>query len=339
MTSAWWKTPRQAAHWLRLALAATWLLDALLQLQPLMFTKGFGQTLAATARGNPAGIADPITWSARLIEGHSAWANAVFATVQVFLAAGIAWRPTIKIALAASVAWSLGVWWLGEGLGGVLDGNASTASGAPGAVIIYALLAVLLWPADRDAPVEGARSLGVLPARLLWLTLWGSLAWFAIMGANRTPQQLPGMMSAMATGEPGWLAALDRGAATLLAGQGALAAAVLALVLCTIAGGIFLDAHWARAVVLLAFGVAFVIWVGGENFGGIFAGSATDPNSGLPLMLLAAAYWPRVPVTASAGVPRGLGQPQSGPGAASGACGASAAGVLLPAGDGSGLTW
>jgi len=34
---------------------------------------------------------------------------------------------------------------------------------------------------------------------------------------------------------------------------------------------------------------------GGENFGAIFSGSATDPNSGLPLALLAVAYWPARP--------------------------------------------
>lgn len=285
-----------AARWLRLGLAATWLLDALLQLQSFMFTKGFGQLLAATAPGNPGVVAGPVNWSARLVEGHPAWTNAAFATVQLLLAAGIAWRPTVKVALAASVVWSLGVWWLGEGLGGVLNGTASTLSGAPGAVILYALLAVLLWPGDRDAPFDAARPFGVLPARLLWVTLWGSLAWFAVLGPSRAPQGPHDMVSGMADGEPGWLASLDRGAASLFAGQGALASAVLALVLCTIAGGIFLAAYWRRAVVLLAIVVGVVIWVVGENFGAIFAGSATDPNSGLLLMLLAVAYWPRVPV-------------------------------------------
>jgi hypothetical protein len=38
-----------------------------------------------------------------------------------------------------------------------------------------------------------------------------------------------------------------------------------------------------------------VIWVVDENFGAIFSGSATDPNSGLPLALLAVAYWPARP--------------------------------------------
>jgi hypothetical protein len=37
--------------------------------------------------------------------------------------------------------------------------------------------------------------------------------------------------------------------------------------------------------------VALDFWVV-QAFGGIFTGSGTDPNSGLPLVLLAACYWP-----------------------------------------------
>ena len=134
---------------LQLGLAGVWLLDALLQYQPVMFTRAFGQMLAATAAGNPGVIARPITWDATLIEQHAVALNVVFATVQLLLGLGIALRPLTRFALAASVAWSLAVWWLGEGLGGVLNGTANPVSGAPGAVILYALLAVLLWPADR----------------------------------------------------------------------------------------------------------------------------------------------------------------------------------------------
>ena len=57
----------------------------------------------------------------------------------------------------------------------------------------------------------------------------------------------------------------------------------------------------AGATVVLAIVVAVVIWVFGEAFGAILAGGATDPNSGLLLILLAAAYWPtRIAVTAPA---------------------------------------
>ena len=164
----------------------------------------------------------------------------------------------------------------------------SPVSGAPGAVLLYALLAVLLWPTGRAGPFEAARPFGARPARLLWLALWGSLAFFAVQGASG----VRAMMSGMASGEPGWLASVDRHAATLVAGHGGAVTAGLAIVLGGIALGIFLPARGARAIVLLAAVVALVIWVVGENFGGMSIGSATDPNSGPLLVLLAAAYWP-----------------------------------------------
>jgi hypothetical protein len=280
-------------RWLQLGLAAIWLLDAVLQLQSFMFGQGFSHMLAGTAAGNPAFIADPITWSARLIADHPTWTNATFASVQLFLAVGIAWRPTVKVALAASIPWALGVWWVGEGLGGVLAGTANPVMGGPGAVVIYALLAVLLWPTDRDGPFEAARPLGATPARMLWLILWGSLAWFAVgPAASRAPQAMRNMIAGMASGEPGWLASLDRSAANLVAGQGTTVAVVLAVVLGLVAAGVFLPVPGARAALVLAGLVAAVIWVVGENFGGILAGSGTDPNTGPLLILLAAAYWP-----------------------------------------------
>jgi hypothetical protein len=248
---------------LRLALAAAWLLDAALQYQPFMFTRAFGQSLAASAQGNPRVISDPITWSAGIIEQHPLVANAAFATIQLIIALGIAWRPAVKFALAASVAWSVAVWWLGEGLGGVLTGSASPWNGAPGAVIIYALLALLLWPGGRDAHASfvAGRPVGRLPARLLWLTLWGSMAFLTLQTAS-------------------------------MASPGQQASAFLALVFDLVAIGIFLPVPYARVAVIVAATAAAAIWAIGENFGAIFAGSATDPNSGLLLVLLAVAYWP-----------------------------------------------
>ncbi len=193
-----------ARRLLQLVLAVIWLLDGVLQYQGFMFTKGFNQMLAGTADGNPAVIAKPITWDATLIDHHLVLLNAIFATIQLLLGLGIAFRPTVRVALAASVLWSLGVWWFGEGLGGVLSGAASPLSGAPGAVILYALLAVLLWPADRDvtASFTAARAVGAHVARALWAVLWLSLAYFALTPGNRAPQGMSGMIAAMESGEP-----------------------------------------------------------------------------------------------------------------------------------------
>ena len=146
--AAAWQAP-DTRRMLQLALGALWLLDAILQAQSAMFTRAFSHLLAGSAAGNPALVAHPISWSAGLIAQHGMATNAVFAAVQLLLGLGIAGRRTVRAALAASIVWSLAVWWLGEGLGGVLTPAASPVTGAPGAVIIYALLAVLLWPRDR----------------------------------------------------------------------------------------------------------------------------------------------------------------------------------------------
>jgi hypothetical protein len=292
-----------ARRLLQLTLAAIWLLDGVLQYQGFMFTKGFSAMLAESAAGNPKIIARPITWDAALVEHHLVLLNSVFATIQLLLGLGIAWRPTVRPALAASIGWSVAVWWLGEGLGMVLTGDINPVSGAPGAVILYALLAVLLWPSDRYGPVPfiAARAVGARVARALWLVLWLSLAYFALLPASRTPQGLHDLIVGLEAGEPGWLAASLRAGAALVSDQGLAASIILAAVLAVIAVGIYLPPQAMRAILVLALVVAVVFWVFGEAFGGILAGGATDPDSGPLLGLLALSYWPaRAAVTAPA---------------------------------------
>jgi hypothetical protein len=285
---------------LQLALGVIWLLDGILQYQPSLFSKAFPQMLAAASAGNPAVVARPINWSANLVDHHLILLNAIFATIQLALGLGIAWRPTVKLALGASVAWALAVWWLGEGLGGVLAGTASPVNGAPGPVIIYALLAVLLWPADRyrAAPFIAARAVGRPVAQALWLLLWGSLAFFALAPASRAPQAISGMIADMASGQPSWLAWIDTHAANALAHQGLPASIVLAVVLAVVAAGIYLPTRTTRAVIVLAIVLATLIWLA-EGLGGILAGGGTDPDSGPLLALLALAFWPAVSAPAN----------------------------------------
>jgi hypothetical protein len=265
-----------------------------------MYTKAFGQSLAATAAGNPSIIARPITWQAGLIEHHLVLLNTAYATIQLLIGLGIAIRPTARLALAGSVAWSLGVWWFGEGLGGVLNGGASPLNGAPGGVILYALLAVLLWPAERGkrAPFVAARAVGAHVARALWLVLWLSLAYFAVTPANRAPGAVSGMISAMADGEPHWLSSLLNAVASLVTGADLATSIALAVALVVIAAGVYLPDPLAKGTLVLAVVVSLAIWVFAQALGGILAGGATDPNSGPLLILLALAYWPA----------RGLGQ-------------------------------
>jgi hypothetical protein len=283
---------------LQLGLAAVWLLDGVLQFQPFMYTKAFAQMLGSAADGNPAVIARPITWDATLVGHHLVPLNTIFAVTQLLLGLGIAFRPTVRVALAASVAWSVAVWWLGEGLGGVLNGGSDPLNGGPGAVIIYALVAVLLWPADRPggpAPFVAARAVGAGVARALWLVFWLSQAYFVLTPDNRAPQAVNAMIAGMEGGEPGWLAAIMRGAAAVVAQRGLATSVVFAVAFVLIAAGVYLPAAAAKATLLLAIAVAAVTWVFVQALGGILASGATDPNSGPLLALLALSYWPARP--------------------------------------------
>ena len=278
---------------LQVALGLVWLLDAALQYQPYMFGKMFPAMMLAQSGtgGEPAFVSGPVLGAARLFAGAPAAWNAAFATVQLTLAVGLLYRGTVRAALAGTVAWALGVWWLGEGLGGLFTGAADPLTGAPGAALLYAFLAVLLWPAgatgaDRSEAGAGRSKAGAgrseagqvsvadssplgRYARLAWLVLWGAMAVLIL----RAPA----------------------GAAPLTAAGGTRAALItitLATAFALAATGVLVPATARPAVLIAAVAAAFV-WIAGEHFGYLLSGSATDPNSGPLLLLIAAAFWPR----------------------------------------------
>jgi hypothetical protein len=285
---------------LQIALGVIWLLDAALQYQPYMFTKAFPQqVLAPTGPGNPGWVAHPVHWAAHLTAEHVVFFDAVFATVQLLIALGMLSRRTVRYALVGSVLWALGIWWMGEGLGGVLAGPQSPVMGAPGAAIIYALISVLVWPrADASQTLTTTGSvatrspLSPVLARLAWLVLWGSFAFESLQAANRSPSALHDMIAGMEDGEAGWLQAVDRGFARLLAHHGTQVSIGLAVVFALVAVSVFASARITRAGLVTAVALAALIWLVGENLGEISTGQATDPNSGPLLVLLAAAFWP-----------------------------------------------
>jgi hypothetical protein len=287
--------PWSARRALQTVLGLVWLLDAALQFQPYMFHTGFPTTIIGpTAAGNPALVAAPITWAAHLMAQHIVAANTAFALIQLAIAAGFFFRRTVKFALAASIVWAGAVWWLGEGLGGILTG-ASPLAGLPGAVILYALIAVLLWPASEDpgaAELAPARRgpLGAVVPQMLWLILWAQFAWYLLLPANRTPNAVSQAFASMTAGQPGWLTAPARAAAALTAGHG-LAVSLLLAAACAATGlAIFTD-RLTRPALVLAAALGLVFWVA-EGFGGIATGQGTDPNTGPLLILLAACFWP-----------------------------------------------
>ena len=301
------RPPRDLQRTFQLVLATLWLLDAVLQIQPNMFTPGpdgFSGLLNGVAAGNPGWIAHTITWNASIVYHHPILTDSVFAGIQFLIAIGIVYPRTIRPALAVSVGWALAVWWFGEGLGGLFSGRATPFGGGPGGVLFYAVLAVLLWPSDgTDQPFVAARSLGVGAAQAVWVALWAVLALLCLVGSGRSPETLHALVVGMDRGQPGWLTRIDGSSASLLLHHGTTIAVLVALVCVVVAVGVFLPPRVMQSTIVLAVVVFALIWLAVENIGGILAGGATDANSGLPILLIAAAYWPLTTApAASAGV-------------------------------------
>ncbi len=158
-TSARPFTALLSAQRLRQLLGVLWLIDGLLQLQPQMFTSTFiSSVMAPIATGQPGIIGTNLRWVVGLASSNLVLLNLFIAAVQVtlgvLLISGRWWRQ----ALIVSIAWALGVWYAGEGMNGLLTGQASVLTGAPGAVLFYALLALALLPGSQLNPLKGGQA-------------------------------------------------------------------------------------------------------------------------------------------------------------------------------------
>ncbi len=280
---------------LQLCLGLIWLLDAALQYQPVMFRRSFVTVIIEpSAAGNPPFVTASVRWASHLMLHQVAVFNAAFATVQLLIAVGLFVRRTVRPALALSIIWALSVWWFGESFGGILIGS-SPLTGVPGAVLLYALIAVLVWPSTpkptgRLASVATTGPAGATAAKVAWLVLWGSFAHYLLLAANRAPDAISQLLS-HTDGQPGWITAIMTGLARAADHRGVEISVALAIFCAGTALGVLAEPVIRPALVLAAgLGVLFLI---GDGLGGIFTGQGTDPNTGPLLILLATCYLPR----------------------------------------------
>ena len=280
----------RAVLWIGLGLL--WLVDGLLQIQPAMFTRQFvDQVLQPAAEGQPQWFADILQLSAALWLRHPILANVGAVIVQLgiggLLIAGRE-RRWGRLGLWLSIAWGLNIWILGEGLGGLLVGSSTSITGAPGSVLVYIAGAILLLlPTTRWAPGSAGR----VAARVLGV-FWLAMAILqGLPGAGFWTGEHLGSLFTTVAGlpQPAVLAAPIQGMAAV-----ALAAPVVCNA-CFVAimvglGWAFLTGKVQRWTFALAGAWLLFTWWLGQDFGGLFTGTSTDPNTALPLgvFLLAA---------------------------------------------------
>lgn len=269
-------------------LALIWVLDGALQFQSFMYGKGFIQLLTGTAAGQPGWVVSSVSRGAATMESHQAIFNTLAALTQVAIGFGILYKRTTKPALLLSFAWALAVWWFGEAFGLMFGVTAMPLTGAPGAVLLYALIGAIVWPNDRPGGVLGVRG-----ARIAWAALWLVMAWLWLLapssGANGIHDAIKIAPSGMS-----WMTSVQNGFASITSGNGLVFAIVLSAALTAIAFAVLMN--WrAKEFLILATVLNVIFWVVGQGLGGIFAGGATDPNAGLLFIVLGYTLYTLVP--------------------------------------------
>jgi len=272
---------------LQIVLGLIWLLDGILQFQPYMFTRAFAeQVIVPVGQGQPAFVAVPVDWAASLIAAHPIAWNIPFATVQMLLGIAILVPRTARLGLAASVVWGVFVWYLGEGLGGLASGQASLLDGAPGAALLYCVLALAAWtPRSEQHPLPPATWL--LP---VWTVLWVGGAILQALPGQNTGSDIAAIISGSAGSAPGLLAHLSSMLAAWV-GQHGTGIVVALVALEALIGIAILPRATRRYAAVAGFVLAAGIWLFCQSAGALTTGQATDPNTALIIAVMAVAVF------------------------------------------------
>lgn len=279
----------------QIALGWIWLLDGLLQFQSFMYSHAFlKEVVEPTAAGQPGFIREPILTFAHFYAHDMTLWNTLSAEIQCAIGIGlILGGRAVRPALLTSYFWALVVWWFGEGFGTLFSGTpVSPLMGAPGAVFLYLMIGLMVWPKDDNAsgkPVDGGL-LGRLGGRIVWSVVWLEAAVLWLLHVDRTKEAIKEQITGMAEAAPHWLATTQMSIAKDFGGDGVTTATLLAILSVLIAAGV-----WTRArpvVLVLGAILSLLYWVYGQSLGGPFwIGQATDLNTGPLLVLLAATVW------------------------------------------------
>ncbi|HTU78977.1 MAG TPA: hypothetical protein VMF09_09485 [Solirubrobacteraceae bacterium] len=289
---------RVSTRGVQIALGVVWLMVGLFQFKSFMYTHGLiSEVFGEAMEKQPSWVAVPMKTIDDFYGRDLTLWNTLAAQIQLAIGLGlIVGRKTVKPALLASFGWALAVWWFGEGFGGLVSNTLpAPLMGAPGAVILYALIGVLVWPTDKRAgrSPAGMGPLGERGAQLAWAGLWMLGAFLWLVDVNRAKGATAEMIKGMAEASPHWLAKIQDWAVHHAQGHGTTVAITLAVLSVAIALGVFAPSPLRWAALALGIVISLGYWLFGQSLGGPFwAGGATDFNAAPLYVLLAVALFP-----------------------------------------------
>lgn len=278
--------PSKREEFIRIAFGCLWILDGLYQLRPDMPGGFISQVANPSLTGAPSWVTSIAVPLLNLWNAHPVRIDLITAWIQVSIGFGFLFAPSgiaRRAAFYTSVAWGVVVLIVGNGLG-VFYSGAGWVTGAPAAIFAYGFAAIYLLAADSGRTwtrnpkgiayfVGSFFAIGAvlqsLPSEGYW-TKTGISSMAKTMSQAKQPQFISSSLEAF-----------SHVAATYPIFTNALMVAIPLI-------AAFVIVIWSenRIVIYYAIAAEFIAWWLGMDFG-IFSSTATDVNSGLPIILLA----------------------------------------------------
>ncbi len=286
-----------ARRLLRIGFGLLWVFDGVLQAQPGMAVGLPSQVIRPAAQSSPSWVQHLVNFAGTSWSYHPIQAAAGAVWIQVGIGVWLVLARSGQLSRLAglvSVGWGLVVWVFGESFGGILAPGLSWLTGAPGAALVYCVAGMLVampdryWRTARTGQVI-LRVFGLFLVVMAVLQAWpGRGFWQG--DVHGQPGSLTAMVASMASlSQPGGLASLASGFASLTRAHGF----AINLTAVVVLGGLgaVLGSGWRRAagpavIALAVFAVA--VWVLVQDLG-FLGGLGTDPNSMIPMLVLAVA--------------------------------------------------
>jgi hypothetical protein len=288
-------------------LGALWLIDGLLQLQPQMFTMNMvNGVMKPMLQGQPGFVEPSLQFIISQTALHLTAVNLLIVVVQVLLGLGflVLSDRFIKPVVLVSIVWALIVWYGGEGMSMLFTGQASIFTGAPGAVLLYPLLGLVIWPRPSvgesgQAGGNKAGNEGLISRQALRVVLAGFWIFAALLQLQPNWWQAGQISQAIGAmvGQGGLNTVLVDPVLQHISDMTAKVEIPLNIILILV----FLALSIALAVIkneqvrpflIASIVLSVVFWYLTEAFGMILTGMATDFNSGLLVVVIALACWP-----------------------------------------------
>ena len=289
-------------------LGVIWLIDGIIQLFPQMWTMNMVNGIMKPMLNGQPGIFEPsLQFIVNQTTLHLFEVNLLISVVQICLGLGFLFISDrwVKWLVFSSIVWALIVWYGGEGMNMLFTGTSSILTGAPGAVLLYPLLGLAVIPRAHSTTADASTTRrtgddGLLSRRVLRYILAGFWCFAALLQLQPywwQQGQISQAIGAM-VGMGGWNSVLVDPILTQISNATANIETPLniALIVVFLAIGIGLFVvkdEQVRPFLIASIIVSALFWYFSQAFGGIFTGMATDFNSGLLVVVISLACWPK----------------------------------------------